>query len=165
MESQNISVWMPRFLRSDWAIMEPTALGIPPMPSWMQEPSCSSPTMSEAIFRSTSLGFAEGSSGTFQSALDDEVDLGEVDALLSAAEADREVGVDLDDQRLRLVADGPGMGVREAEVEAAVAVHRRNGEHGHVHFAVLAVVTGYLVVEDGHEPAEPLVVKFAIDAR
>ena len=132
------------------------------MPSWMQQPSCSSPTISEAILRSTSLGVAEGSSGTFQS-LSTMRSTSEMWTLSSPpAEAHGKVGVDFDDDRRRLVADGPGMGVREAEVEAAVAVHGRHGQHGHVHLAVLAVVAGHLVVEDGHEPAEPLVVGLAI---
>ena len=60
--STYISVCTPKSLRSDSAIREPTALGIPPIPSCKQAPFGISSTISSATFLSTSVAAAEPSS-------------------------------------------------------------------------------------------------------
>ena len=56
--STYISVCTPKSFKSDSAIMEPTVLGIPPIPSCKHAPSGISSTISCATALSTSVGGA-----------------------------------------------------------------------------------------------------------
>ena len=62
MESVNISVWMPRSCLALSAA--PTASGIAPMPSWMQEPSAICSAIRPPIVSLTASIFVGGRTGS-----------------------------------------------------------------------------------------------------
>ena len=62
MESVNISVWMPRSCLAHSAA--PTASGIAPMPSWIQEPSSMRSAIRPPIVSLTASIFVGGSTGS-----------------------------------------------------------------------------------------------------
>ena len=73
-------------------------------------------------------------------ALDDVIDIRDVDAFFPAAQRDRQVVVGFDDHDLCRVQNGPGRRIRQRKVEETMLVHRRQLEHGHVDLQPAAVV-------------------------
>ena len=79
-------------------------------------------------------------------ALDDVIDIRDVDAFFPAAQRDRQVVVGFDDHDLRGVQNGPGRRIRQRKIEETMPVHRRQLEHGHVDLQPAAVVRRFVAV-------------------
>ena len=90
-------------------------------------------------------------------ALHHEIHLGDVHRLLPPAQADRKLVVHLHDDCLRLLHHGAGGRVVQREVEVAVLVHRRGGQHAHVDVQRGAIVAGFVAVEKRDVVDQPLV--------
>ena len=98
-------------------------------------------------------------------ALDDGVDLGDMDLLLVAAVAVRHVLVHLDDDLFRRLDLGPGKGIGDPEIEEALAVHRRGPQqHDIGGDIVVFVVARPFMVEQRDIVADLAVVEFAVGA-
>ena len=114
---------------------------------------------------STSVGVSRGSSARFRAlAAHHEVHLGDVHALLPPAQADRKLLVHLHDDRLGLLHHGAGGGVEEREVEVAVLVHGRRGQHADVDFQRLAIVPRLVAIEQRDVMDEPLIAQAPVQA-
>ena len=82
--------------------------------------------------------------------LHDHVHLGNMDAVVKAAQTPGHILVDLHDDHLGLFNNSPQMGGREAEVEVAVLIHGRHLEHGHIRGGnVVGIVPGQLGITHG----------------
>ena len=98
-------------------------------------------------------------------ALDDAVDLGDVDALIEAAEDARKVLVDLENHEVRLVENAFGDAGGTGEVEVPVPVHRRDAHHGDVYREEMAVIRHEIAEDHGNEIAQPPVAQAALVGR
>ena len=133
--STYISVWTPRSFRSDWAIMAPTVLGMPPMPSWRQAP------LGISVHDKLGHGPVHVGGGAAGAQLGHRrvltlhyhVHVLDVDLAARETNAPRQILVDLYDDHFGLGQHVSDMGGHEPEVEVAVGVHGGDLEHGHVH--------------------------------
>ena len=98
-------------------------------------------------------------------ALNDHIDVGNVDLAAVQAVDPRQILVDLDDDRLGVIEHIRQMRAGQRIAEVAVLVHRRDLDHRHVHLGVaVAIEARQLAVAHGREIAHSLGDDLAVDA-
>ena len=95
-------------------------------------------------------------------ALDDTVDLGDVDALVKAAVDARQALVDLEDDDVGLFQNAAGHARAAGEVEVAVLVHGGDADHPHVEIQKRLVVPDEVAEDHRREGAQPPVAELAL---
>ena len=95
-------------------------------------------------------------------ALNDTVDLGDVDALVKAAVDARQALVDLEDDDVGLFQNAAGHARAAGEVEVAVLVHGGDGRHPHVEVQKRLVIPDEVAEDHRREGAQPPVAELAL---
>lgn len=146
-------------------MMEPSASGVPPMPSWRVAPV---DEVGDDVLRDLDvlgrglLGLDGGRRAVL--ALDDHGDVGDVDGLVVCAVDLRQLVVDLDDYGVRAAYHVQRRAGGEGEVEIAVLVHRRGADIGHVDVQEFSMIPGQVAEDHGGEVGLTLVEQLALVA-
>ena len=95
-------------------------------------------------------------------ALDDIVDLGNMDALIEAAQDPRQSLVDFKDHDVRLLQDALGAAGRAGQIKVPVLVHRCDRAHRDIDRQKVPVVGDKQVEDHGNIIAEPFVAQLSL---
>ena len=95
-------------------------------------------------------------------ALDDIIDVGNVDALVKSAQDARQMLVDLQDDDVRPVKYPLGRAGAAGQIEVPVLIHGSHAHHGHVHGEKMPVIGDDIPEDHGNVIAQPAVAELPL---